>query len=358
MSEAGPFPSAHTQARSAEGLSVRLAEQPLLQVEQLTTRLGRGGPEILSAIDLQLAAGEVLGVVGESGSGKSMLALSIMGLLPPAISASGGVVRFQGEDILRLPAAQMQRLRGKDLAMIFQEPMTSLNPVMRVGQQLAEVLRWHLGLKGDAARREGIALLQRVEMPDAPRQIDAYPHELSGGMRQRVMIAMALAGRPKLLIADEPTTALDVTIQAQILDLIRNIQQDTGMAVLLITHDLGVIAEMSDRVAVMYAGRIVESASALELFDRPAHPYTRGLLASRPKIASGSAWLSTIEGTVPAVGQLPAGCSFAPRCPMAHAACAVRPPLAQVAPAHRVACVLPFEAMPAAAPMAAEAAAA
>ncbi len=315
----------------------------LLQVDRLTTSLGPGGPEILSAVDLQLGAGEVLGVVGESGSGKSMLALSIMGLLPAPIQVRSGSIRLQGVDLLALASPAMRALRGKDIAMIFQEPMTSLNPVMRVGQQIGEVLRWHTDLRGAAARQETIALLQRVEMPDAQRQIDAYPHELSGGMRQRVMIAMALAGRPRLLIADEPTTALDVTIQAQILDLVRKIQRDNGMSVLLITHDLGVIAEMSDRVAVMYAGRMVETGSALDIFDRPAHPYTRGLLASRPRIASGSQWLSTIEGTVPAVGQMPAGCSFAPRCPLAQPACRVVPPLSPVGPGHAAACVTPFE---------------
>ena len=194
-----------------------------------------------------------------------------------------GRVLLEDSDLLQLSGQQMRSLRGKDIAMIFQEPMTSLNPVMRVGTQIGEVLRWHLALQGNAARKEAIALLRRVEMPDPERQIDAYPHELSGGMRQRVMIAMALAGRPRLLIADEPTTALDVTIQAQILELVRKLQRESSMSVLLITHDLGVIAEMCDRVAVMYAGRVVEMGSALDIFDRPAHPYTRGLLASRPE---------------------------------------------------------------------------
>jgi oligopeptide/dipeptide ABC transporter ATP-binding protein len=318
----------------------------MLQVQQVTTTLGTGGPEILSAVDISLNSGEVLGVVGESGSGKSMLALSIMGLLPRPIAVSGGEIRLQGRNLLHLQAQELRALRGKDMAMIFQEPMTSLNPVMRVGQQIGEVLRWHRSMQGDAARQEGIALLKRVEMPDPQRQIDAYPHELSGGMRQRVMIAIALAGRPKLLIADEPTTALDVTIQAQILELIRNIQRDDGMSVLLITHDLGVIAEMCDRVAVMYAGRVVEQGAVLDIFDRPTHPYTRGLLASRPKISAGSSWLSTIEGTVPAVGQMGAGCSFAPRCPLAGPACAQRPPLREVGMAHQAACVRPFEGAP------------
>ena len=318
-------------------------DTPILQVQQVTTAIGADGPEILSAVDTSLNSGEVLGVVGESGSGKSMLALSIMGLLPRPITVRSGEILFQDRNLLQLPAQELRALRGKDMAMIFQEPMTSLNPVMRVGQQIGEVLRWHRSMQGEAARQEGIALLKRVEMPDPQRQIDAYPHELSGGMRQRVMIAIALAGRPKLLIADEPTTALDVTIQAQILELIRNIQRDDGMSVLLITHDLGVIAEMCDRVAVMYAGRVVEQGAVLDIFDRPAHPYTRGLLASRPKISAGSSWLSTIEGTVPAVGQMGTGCSFAPRCPLAGPACAQRPPLREVGVAHQAACVRPFE---------------
>jgi oligopeptide/dipeptide ABC transporter ATP-binding protein len=315
----------------------------MLQVRQLTTTLGARGPEILSGVDLALGSGEVLGVVGESGSGKSMLALSIMGLLPQPIMVRSGQVHLQGQDLLALPPRQMRALRGKDVAMIFQEPMTSLNPVMRVGQQIGEVLRWHLSLQGDAARAEGIALLRRVEMPDPQRQIDAYPHELSGGMRQRVMIAMALAGRPRLLIADEPTTALDVTIQSQILNLLRKLQQDSGMSVLLITHDLGVIAEMCDRVAVMYAGRVVEQGAVLDIFDRPTHPYTRGLLASRPKISAGAQWLSTIDGTVPALGQMGPGCSFAPRCPLARTACTSVPALREVGPGHQAACVVPFE---------------
>ena len=318
---------------------------PMLEVRGLTTALGARGPEILSNVDLALHSGEVLGVVGESGSGKSMLALSIMGLLPHPIVVRAGQVRLQGQDLLTLSSEAMRALRGKDLAMIFQEPMTSLNPVMRVGQQLGEVLRFKLDLRGQAARQEGIALLRRVEMPDPESQIDAYPYELSGGMRQRVMIAMALAGKPRLLVADEPTTALDVTIQAQILELIRKIQRDEGMSVLLITHDLGVIAEMCDRVAVMYAGRVVELGTALDVFDRPAHPYTRGLLASRPRIEAGAQWLSTIEGTVPSVGQTGPGCSFAPRCPLARDAClAAIPPLREGTAGHQAACIFAFEA--------------
>jgi oligopeptide/dipeptide ABC transporter ATP-binding protein len=311
----------------------------LLRIRGLETGIGRAGPWILQGVDLELAPGEVLGVVGESGSGKSMLALSLMGLLPQPLAVRAGQAWWGGKDVFSLPPAQRRALRGGEMAMIFQEPMSSLNPVMRVSQQLGEVLRWHRGLEGAAAREEALQLLRRVEMPDPPRQLDSFPHELSGGMRQRVMIAMALAGRPRLLIADEPTTALDVTIQAQILELLRRIQRDDGMAVLLITHDLGVIAQMCDRVAVMYAGRIVEQGSVLDIFDRPGHPYTQGLLASRPRISAGSQWLTTIEGTVPPVGQLPPGCAFAPRCALAGPDCGVVPTLAARGPGHQVACV-------------------
>ena len=323
---------------------------PLLSVQDLTLefRTRSGLVRALENVSIDVRKGETVGIVGESGSGKSMLALSIMGLLPHPITVRRGRVLLEDSDLLQLSGQQMRSLRGKDIAMIFQEPMTSLNPVMRVGTQIGEVLRWHLALQGDAARKEAIALLRRVEMPDPERQIDAYPHELSGGMRQRVMIAMALAGRPRLLIADEPTTALDVTIQAQILELVRKLQRESSMSVLLITHDLGVIAEMCDRVAVMYAGRVVEMGSALDIFDRPAHPYTRGLLASRPRIAAGSEWLRTIEGTVPGVGQLHDGCSFAPRCPLARDECRTVPKLRSVGAAHEVACVVPFEGVPAA----------
>ena len=314
---------------------------PLLRLRGLDTGIGRGGPLILYGVDLDLAAGEVLGVVGESGSGKSMLALSLMGLLPQPVAVRAGQAWWGERDLFTLPPAQRRALRGGEMAMIFQEPMSSLNPVMRVSQQLGEVLRWHRGLQGASARAESLRLLERVEMPDPPRQLDSYPHELSGGMRQRVMIAMALAGRPRLLVADEPTTALDVTIQAQILELLRRIQRDEGMAVLLITHDLGVIAQMCDRVAVMYAGRIVEHGSALDLFDRPTHPYTQGLLASRPRLSAGAGWLTTIEGTVPAVGQLPSGCAFAPRCAQAGDDCARVPTLTGCGSGHWVACVAP-----------------
>ena len=257
--------------------------EPILSVQGLATAIGAEGPEILSDVSLQVAPGEVLGVVGESGSGKSMLALSIMGLLPHPIHVRSGRILLQSQDLATLPAARLRAMRGKDMAMIFQEPMTSLNPVMRVGQQLAEVLHFKLGMDARAARTEGIALLRRVELPEPERRIDAYPHELSGGQRQRVMIAMALAGKPRLLIADEPTTALDVTIQAQILELVRRIQRDEGMAVLLITHDLNLVRRFADRVAVMERGLLVEQGAVADVFAAPQHPYTQMLLASRPE---------------------------------------------------------------------------
>ena len=329
MSTAGPPQGVQHRSPQGEGIAMNTPAVPMLQVRQLTTALGARGPEILSSVDLSLGSGEVLGVVGESGSGKSMLALSIMGLLPEAIAVRAGQVLLQGRDLLTLPAPQMRALRGKDIAMIFQEPMTSLNPVMRVGQQIGEVLRWHLDLQGEAAREEGIALLRRVEMPDPQRQIDAYPHELSGGMRQRVMIAIALANDPLLLIADEPTTALDVTIQAQILKLMMELNGRVGAAIMLITHDLGVIAETAHRVVVMYAGRKVEEATVQDLFDHPVHPYTRGLMASIPRGRQGvrTRRLSEIQGIVPSLKEtVPgqpafAGCAFAPRCGFAKARC-------------------------------------
>jgi oligopeptide/dipeptide ABC transporter ATP-binding protein len=322
---------------------------PILSVQGLTTVVGRGKgtPSILEDVSFEMAPGEVLGVVGESGSGKSMLALTLMGLLPHPIRRSAGTIRLLGDD---LSAARPQDWRvhlGRDLAMIFQEPMTSLNPVMRVGTQIEELLRRRRGLSGGEARRRAVELLERVEIPSAASRASAYPHELSGGMRQRVMIAIALAADPKLLIADEPTTALDVTIQAQILDLLRALQRDTGMALMLITHDLGVIAEMADRVMVLYAGRIAEIASAETLFDEPAHPYTRALLDSIPSLDGRKERLLTIEGVVPGAGNMPVGCRFAPRCPHARDVCdRFPPPAAPLAPDHPVACLRPFDYRP------------
>jgi oligopeptide/dipeptide ABC transporter ATP-binding protein len=317
----------------------------MLTVENLTTVVGSGpsAPSVLEDLSFTLAAGEVLCVVGESGSGKSMLALTIMGLLGFPVRRRSGRILLDGEDVAAGGPAAWRQKRGRDMSMIFQEPMTSLNPIMRVGEQIGEVLRLRKGMSGDAARRRAVELLERVEIPAAASRLVAYPHELSGGMRQRVMIAVALAAEPKLLIADEPTTALDVTIQAQILDLLRDIQADSGMALLLITHDLGVVAEMAHRVMVLYAGRVAEMADVETLFDSPSHPYTQALLASIPSLDHTGDRLVAIPGSVPGVGLMPSGCRFAPRCAYVQEPCWSAPPrLARVASNQDAACIRPF----------------
>ena len=315
----------------------------LLQLENLATSFRTSGGEIraVDGVSLTVAPGRTLGIVGESGCGKSVLSLSVMRLLAHPGRVVAGRVMLEGRDLLGLSAREMRALRGRDIAMIFQEPMTSLNPVHSVGFQITEALRAHDSRSSDSAlRRDAIAALERVRIPDPARSFDKFPHQLSGGMRQRVMIAMALAGRPKLLIADEPTTALDVTVQAQILDLLRDLQAETGMGIILITHDLGVIAEMADDVAVMYAGRVVEAASARDLFEDPQHPYTLGLLGSIPRLDLDRPRLTAIEGTVPPPFAWPPGCRFSPRCPFAEAACDVAPPpLRALAPGHQAACL-------------------
>jgi len=309
----------------------------LLSVEGLTVRFGRFA--VVEDLSFSVAPGEVLAIVGESGSGKSMTALALMRLVPPPGRVSGRVI-FAGEDLLVLPERRMRAIRGGAMAMVFQEPMTSLNPVFTVGSQIAEALAWHRGLSGRAARAEAVRLLELVEIPNAAARVSEYPHQLSGGMRQRVMIAMALACRPRLLIADEPTTALDATVQAQILELLRRLRAELGMAVLLITHDLGVVSDFADRVAVMYAARLVEIGPALELFRSPAHPYTEGLLASLPRLGATVARLAAIPGQVPPPFALPQGCRFAPRCAYAKAPCsAALPPLASVGAARAAACI-------------------
>lgn len=292
----------------------------LLEVKDLRThfKTRAGLVRAVDGVSFHLDQGELLAVVGESGCGKSMTALSIMRLVGAPGRIVGGEVLFEGEDLLKFSEDRMRALRGDDIAMIFQDPMTSLNPVYTVGEQIAEALRLHRKLDRKQAREAAIEAMREVSIPDPTRRANDYPHQLSGGMRQRVMIAMALACDPKLLIADEPTTALDVTIQAQILELLNDLRSTRDLAVLLITHDLGVVAEVADRVCVMYTGRVVEAATAEELFATPRHPYTEGLLASVPKLTiagvKGAERLQTIEGTVPSPAALPPGCHFAPRC--------------------------------------------
>jgi peptide/nickel transport system ATP-binding protein/oligopeptide transport system ATP-binding protein len=316
---------------------------PLLEVEDLRVVFGARGREqvAVDGVSLSLAPGEVLGIVGESGSGKSLTALSILRLIPdPPGRLAGGRIRLQGRDLATLNDAAMNRVRGKEIAMIFQEPMTALNPVFRVGEQIGETLRVHDGLGRAEARARALQLLARVGIGNPAQRLDQYPHELSGGMRQRVMIAIALACRPRILIADEPTTALDVTIQAQILLLLRDLQREFGMAVILITHDLGVIAQVVDRVAVMYAGRIVEEGSVHQVFEKPSHPYTRLLLQSIPSLEHRRERLQTIPGKVPSLNDLPAGCRFHPRCPQSRDPCRQRLPADfEVDPGHRAACI-------------------
>ncbi|UFP96514.1 ABC transporter ATP-binding protein [Gloeobacter morelensis] len=316
---------------------------PLLCVRNLQTSFFTREGEVRSVDDVSfdLEAGQTLGIVGESGSGKSVTSLSIMRLIPtPPGRIKGGQVLFGGQDLLKLSDRQMRAIRGKRIAMIFQDPMSSLNPFLRIARQLTEISELHLGLDRRAARRRAIEMLELVGIPDASRRIDDYPHQFSGGMRQRVMIAMALSCDPQLLIADEPTTALDVTIQAQILELIKDLRERLGTAVILITHDLGVVAGMADRVAVMYAGKIVESAPTDSLFARPAHPYTQGLLRSMPDPLQEVAELYQIPGLPPDMTRLPPGCAFAPRCPHAAEPCSQPPETVAVGAAHHSACWL------------------
>ncbi|MSP03172.1 MAG: ABC transporter ATP-binding protein [Acetobacteraceae bacterium] len=315
----------------------------LLSVANLTTifQTGSGEAAAIENVSFDLQEGEILGIVGESGSGKSVTALTIMGLLPtpPARVASGSVV-FQGQDLLRLPEAAMRRIRGPGIAMVFQEPMTSLNPVFTIGEQVMETIRAHERLSQRAVFARAVEMLEKVGIPSPAARMTDYPHQLSGGQRQRVMLAIALACRPKLLIADEPTTALDVTIQAQILDLILDLRSEFGMAMIVITHNMGVIAETADRVLVMYAGQAIEEAQVTDLFDHPLHPYTSGLLSCVPTLDQREDRLAAIPGTLPEPGRRPPGCRFAPRCPRAIAECrAAVPGLIMHAPAHTAACI-------------------
>ena len=314
----------------------------LLEVRDLRTWFdGDGGTyRAVDGISFSLQSGRTLGIVGESGCGKSVTSLSIMGLVPqPPGRIAGGEILFEGVDLLKLDAEALRDLRGARMAMIFQEPMTSLNPAYTVGDQIVEGILRHQDLGREAARAKAIEMLRLVRIPAPEQRFDEYPHKLSGGMRQRAMIAMALACGPRLLIADEPTTALDVTIQAQILDLLRRLREETGTAIILITHDLGVIAELADDVVVMYAGQIVERAPVRRLFEAAQHPYTIGLLGAIPELDRRRARLATIEGTVPDLSAALAGCRFAPRCPFAEPRCrADAPALRAIEPGHEAAC--------------------
>jgi peptide/nickel transport system ATP-binding protein len=338
-SAAPPIRGAQAERRGADGAA---AAAPLLEARNLSTHFHteRGLFRAVDGVSFKVGRGETVGLVGESGCGKSVTSLSVMGLVPsPPARIEADAVLFEGRDILRLPAAERRRMRGSQMSMIFQEPMTSLNPVHTVGQQIVEGLLAHTSLSPKAARERAVEMLELVRIPSAGDRLDDFPHRMSGGQRQRVMMAMALACEPRLLIADEPTTALDVTIQAQILDLLQDLQKRLGMAILFITHNLGVVAEMADVVLVMYAGKIVERAPVRAIFADPQHPYTIGLLGSIPRLDVEREQLSTIEGTVPSSDRQPKGCRFAPRCPFADRRCAEeQPPLREMSPGHDVAC--------------------
>jgi oligopeptide/dipeptide ABC transporter ATP-binding protein len=316
----------------------------LLRIDNLQTHFFSAGKVVkaLDGISFEINAGEVFGLVGETGCGKSVTALSVLRLIPfPPGKIVAGSIRFKDTDLLALPPEAMRRHRGKEISMIFQEPMTSLNPAFRIGDQMREVIRLHQGLGKAAALEAAVDMLERVRIPDARKVAGQYPHQLSGGMRQRVMIAMELSCRPALLIADEPTTALDVTIQAQILRLLKEMRRETGSSILLITHDLGVVAQMCDRVAVMYAGSIVEQAGVVDIFRTPQHPYTQGLWGAIPQIEDEKPSLAVIPGTVPDLSRLPEGCKFHPRCGRRFEPCdRLRPEMAEVAAGHFAACHL------------------
>jgi oligopeptide/dipeptide ABC transporter ATP-binding protein len=315
----------------------------LLKISNLKTQFftGEGIVRAVDGVDLTISRGETLGVVGESGSGKSVTAYSVLNLISYPGRVVAGEVSFRGENLLEKPPEEMKEIQGNKISMIFQEPMTSLNPVFTIRRQVMEPLIYHKNYSSADARREAVNLLRLVGIPSAETRIDEYPHQLSGGMRQRVMIAMALACRPELLIADEPTTALDVTIQAQILSLMKRLQKEFGMAIMLITHNLGVVAQMVNRVVVMYAGQVVETGGVERIFDRPAHPYTVGLLGSIPKLNERRERLQVIEGTVPSPSQMPEGCRFHPRCSRVTEICRQKEPfLVESEPGHEVRCWL------------------
>ncbi len=328
-----------SRAKKTDGVRV---VSPLLSISDLSVTFvtERGQVQALDGVSLSLNAGETLAVVGESGSGKSVTALSILGLLGDSGSISNGSIEFDGEDLTKVSVQRLREIRGNQIAFIFQEPMSSLNPVLTIGTQVAEPIWLHHKKSWSEAFEQAGELLQRVAIPDAVKRLEDYPHQFSGGMRQRVMIAMALACQPKLIIADEPTTALDVTVQAQILSLLKNLTKETNSSLILITHDLGVVARYADKVAVMYGGRVVETAYATELYKNPQHPYTEALMASIPKLdGDPGSTLYTIEGQPPDLSNLPSGCSFNPRCPHAQDKCTMtKPTLAEVAQDHKRAC--------------------
>ncbi|WP_299842127.1 ABC transporter ATP-binding protein [uncultured Jannaschia sp.] len=311
----------------------------LLEVRDLSIAIAGAARPLVDHVSFDVAAGETLCIVGESGCGKSLTALALMGLLSnPPLRRTGGTARFRDRDLFELPPRELRDLRGGEMAMIFQEPMTSLNPALTVGDQIVEAVRTHRACSVAEARDRALEMLRRVRIPAPKKRLGEHPHALSGGMRQRAMIAMALANDPALLIADEPTTALDVTVQAQVLDLMVTLQRESGAGMMLITHDLGVVAGLADRVAVMYAGRIVETGPVAAIFDDPQHPYTLGLIRSIPALSGERRRLATVPGTVPTAAAMPPGCRFAPRCPFAGPDCRAAPPLAEITPGHRVAC--------------------
>ena len=318
-----------TSDLATPGPARRIGSTKLLDVEGLSIDFAtdRGRVTVVDDVTFSVAEGETVGLVGESGSGKTVTSLALMGLIPsPPGRIMSGSIRLAGTDLVGLSTRQMEDVRGKQVSMIFQEPMTSLNPAYTVGEQIAETIRRHTGVSRKEAANRAVTSLERVHIPNASRRAKSYPHEFSGGMRQRVVIAIALSCNPRLLIADEPTTALDVTVQAQILELIKELRDSEGLSVLFITHDLGVVADICDRVLVMYAGQVVESGDVYDLFARPAHPYTEGLLAAVPQL-EGDALLRSIPGQTPPPWDMPAGCSFHPRCPYATATCTSTPPL-------------------------------
>ncbi len=316
-------------------------DAPLLSVENFSLSFSANAPvNLVDGVSFDVHRGKTLCIVGESGCGKSVTSLALMGLLPsPPARIVSGTATFDGRDLFALKERERADLRGNELAMIFQEPMTSLNPAFTIGHQIAEGIRRHSKVSKAEARAQALKMLELVRIPAPAKRLDAFPHQLSGGMRQRVMIAMALANRPRLLIADEPTTALDVTIQAQILSLVSKLQEETGTAMILITHDLGVVAEVADEVVVMYAGKVVEKGPVAAIFDDPQHPYTIGLLGSMPSLGKRAGRLATIEGSVPPLDAMPKGCRFVDRCPFGDARCAAEPPpLVELGPDHRAAC--------------------